>query len=260
MVLNPLDMNMWTIYLLVLARCAGMVFLFPYFSWRGIPVLVRVYLSVMLAVIIFLTLGEQWDFSPPTPVDALIMVMKELVTGLSIGFFMVLFFTVFVMTGEFLARQAGLMFARVFDPTVEDQVNVMGMFMNFMIIIFYLTINAHHPMIKAMADSFLLIPPGTGLFDTGNVGGLMRMSADMIATAFKIIAPISFILFIINFAMGLLAKTVTQLNVFFMMMPLKIIISVVLVAFLLPLIPGVLEIIFDDFLRRLYQFMQGWTL
>lgn len=238
---------------------AGIVFLFPYFSWRGVPVLLRVFIAVMLAFLVFLAMGGAFDYNIPEGPGTVLALLGEVLIGISLGFLVMMFFSIFMMSGEMVSRQAGLMFARVFDPTFGGQVNILGQFYTFIVIVFYLTMNGHHLLLKALTDSFRVIPLGAGMFVPEMTGGIVRFSADALIISFQIVAPIIIILMIFNIALGLVAKTVPQIHIFILSLPVKILGTMLLFVLLLPMMFNVLESLLDWFLRVLYQFMQGWS-
>lgn len=259
MTLDLFDLEVWSVYLLIFARMAGIVFLFPYFSWQGVPVLLRVFIAIMLAFLVFLAIGGGINYIPPEGPEVVLALMGEVLIGIALGFLVMVFFSIFMMSGEMVSRQAGLMFARVFDPTFGGQVNIMGQFYTMIVVVFYLAINGHHLLLKALTDSFSLIPLGAGMFVPELTGGVVRFSADALIISFQIIAPIIITLMIFNMALGLIAKTVPQIHIFILSLPVKIIGSLFLFLLLLPMLVAVLESLLNWFLQFLYQFMQGWS-
>lgn len=257
--LDPLNPETWTAYLLIFARMSGLVFLFPFFRRRGVPVMLRAWIAIILSFLVFLSLSDAIEVYSPGAPETVMAIISEVLVGLALGFLIFMFFQIFIMMGQFVSRQAGLMFSRVFDPTSGEQVNILGQFYSLIAIIFYLTVNGHHLLIKAMTDSFKMIPLGVGLFVPELAGGVARLSADVILISFQISAPIIFMLLIFNIALGLVAKTVPQIHIFMMALPLKILGSMILLALLLPFLGTLLEALLDWFLRSFYQIMQGWS-
>jgi flagellar biosynthetic protein FliR len=246
------------VYLQVLARMIGIVFFFPFFNWRGVPVLVRIWLAMILALLIFASLGEGDYYYPTGGVEAVGVILKEALTGLTLGYLVMLFFSLFLAAGQFIDLKAGLLMAGEFNPQFGNQVTLTGQLYYLVALIFYLTVNGHHYLLKAAADSFNLIPLGTGLFKAELTGGLVRIFGDIFVLAFQLSAPVILVLLLVDFALGLLAKTVPQIHVFVEGLPLKIALSMVLVAILLPFMGGAFESLMDNFSTQLYDFMQGW--
>ncbi|MBS3943756.1 MAG: flagellar biosynthetic protein FliR, partial [Dethiobacter sp.] len=169
-----------------------------------------------------------------------------------------LFFSLFVNAGQMIDLSSGLMLSAVFDPQFGGQVTFMGQFYYLLALVFYLTLNGHHYLLQALAGSFRVIPPGRGLVAPELTGGLIRLFADIFTLAFQIVAPVVIILLIVDLALGLIAKTVPQVHVFIEGLPLKIALSLLILALLVPLTGAVWESLLADFIDRLWQFMRGW--
>ncbi len=236
-----------------------MVFMFPFFRYRGVPVLLRVWIAIIISFLLFMSLGEDLNTYSPGMINMAMAFISEVLIGLALGFLIMLFFSIFTMSGELVSRQAGLMFSRVFDPTFENQVNVLGQFYSIIALVFYLTINGHHLLLKALAESFRLIPLGVGLFVPELTGGVVRLSADVLLISFQISAPIIFILLTVNIALGLVAKTVPQVHIFMEALPFKILLTMILIALLLPFLGTLFPSLLEWFLGIFYKVMQGWS-
>ncbi len=252
------NQDWWLPYLLVTARVAGVIFLFPFFGWRGAPAAIRLWLSAFVGLAIFLSLQGELLFIPRGGVEAALVLAKEVLTGLALGYLNLLFLAVFLNAGQLIDLKAGLMLSGVFEPQFGNQVTFVGQLYYLAAMAFYLAINAHHFFLQALAESFTLIPLGTGLFNRSLAGGLARMVADSIRLAFQLAAPVVITLLVVDLALGLVARTVPQIHVFIEGLPLKIALSLLLVAVLLPLTGMAMENFLDRFLRQYLQFMQGW--
>lgn len=251
-----LDIDMLRVFLLIFARTAAMISLIPYFAQRGIPVVLRVFISLAVAFLIYLAVGEELVIYSPD--DMLISVVMEVLVGLALGLLVSIFFTIFLMAGEFVSRQAGLMLARLFDPAFEEQVNIIGQFYTMVAMVLYLTIDGHHLLFRGLADSFEMIPLGAGLLTPQLMDNVIAFSADVLTIAFQISAPIVVTLIVLNFALGLLAKTAPQIHVFMLALPLKIMGTMVLIGLSLPIMADLLPNFLDWFMGVYYQIMQGW--
>ncbi len=222
--------------------------------------MLRVFITVLLSFLVFLALGNTFDFVPPSGPETVFVIGGEVIVGIAMGYMVVVFFAVFMVAGEMVSRQAGLMFARVVDPTFGGQSNILGQFYMMLATVFYLTINGHHLLIRALMDSYTLIPPGFGLFEPELTGSLVRLTADALIISFKIVAPIMIILLIFNISLGLVAKTVPQIHIFILSLPVKILGSWLLFMAMFPFLIRLFENLLEWILGFMYQFMQGWTL
>ncbi len=256
--LFPLDLEQWLGYLFIWARLMGIVFLFPFFNYRGIPFMLRVYLSLLIALLIFLSMEPSPELSFRNPLEVTVLLGKEVLIGLALGYLVTLMFSVFLNAGQMVDLKSGLMLSGVFEPQFGSQVTFMGQFYYLLSLVFFLTMNGHHYFLKALADSYVIIPIDTAFMGGELAGGVISLFADMFALAFQLVAPIIIILMVMDIALGLIAKTVPQVHVFIEGLPLKIAFSLLLFAILIPVFGVVWEGLLDRFIYYLYQFMYGW--
>ena len=255
----PLDLEYWTVYLFVWARLMGIVFLFPFFNYQGIPVTLRLWLSLVIALLIFLSLeGSHPVLNFRGPLEMILLLGKEVLVGLALGYVVTLLFSVFLNAGQMVDLKSGLMLSGVFDPQFGSQVTFMGTFYYLLALVFFLSFNGHHYFLMSLAESYVIIPIDGPVMAQAQAEGIIRIFADIFALAFQLVAPIIIILMLMDIALGLIAKTVPQVHVFILGLPLKIAMSLLLLAMLAPVFGLVWEGLIDRFILYLNQFMQGW--
>ena len=256
--LFPLNLENWLTYLFIWARLMGIVFLFPYFSYRGIPFMLRLYLSLVIALLIFLSLESQPGLTFRGPLEMVLVLGREVLLGLAIGYLVTLMFSLFLNAGQMVDLKSGLMLSGVFEPQFGSQVTFMGQFYYLIALVFFLTLNGHHYFLKAIADSYVIIPIGMGVMSPVMAEGVLIIFAHVFALAFQMVAPIIIILMVMDIGLGLIAKTVPQVHVFILGLPLKIALSMLLFAILIPMFGIVWEGYLDKFIAYLVRFMEGW--
>ena len=254
----PLNLDNWLVYLLIWARLMGIVFLFPYFSYQGIPFTLRLYLSLVIALLIFLSLENRPELELRVPFEMVLLLGKEILIGLALGYLVVLMFSVFLNAGQMVDMKAGLMLSGVFEPQFGSQITFMGQFYYLLALVFFLTLNGHHYFLHAMAESYVMIPLDAAFMSVDIAGGMGRLFANMFYLSFQMVAPIIIILMLMDIGLGLIAKTVPQVHVFILGLPLKIAMSMLLFAILLPVFGSIWDGYLDQFIRHIYEFMQGW--
>jgi len=248
----------WFAFFLVWARSIGVILLFPFFSWRGIPVAVRLWISLVIAFLIFSSIQEQVFLGASDSIEAVLLLAKETATGLALGYLVALFFSLFLNAGQLVDLEAGLMLSGVFDPQFGSQVTFIGQFYYLLALVYYLVINGHHHFLQALADSYRVVPLGTGLFPQAFSGGVLKLFADIMVISFQMVAPVVITLLLVDLALGLVAKTVPQVHVFIEGIPLKIAFALLLVGLMLPLVGMGLENLLDKFLNQYGQLLTEW--
>jgi flagellar biosynthesis protein FliR len=256
--LPPIELESWLVYLFIWARLMGIVFLFPFFSYRGIPFMLRLWLTLVIAFLIFLSMESRPVFDFRVPLEMILILGKEVLTGLALGYLVTLMFSVFLNAGQMIDLKSGLMLSGVFEPQFGSQVTFMGQFYYLLALVFFMTLNGHHFFLKAIADSFVIIPIEGPFMAREMTEGVIRIFAEMFALAFQMVAPIVVILMVMDIALGLIAKTVPQIHVFVEGLPLKIALSLLLAAILMPMFGIIWESLLDRFAGIYNQFLFGW--
>ena len=229
---------------LVFIRVGAILISAPLFSSGSVPVHVKVGLSFMLAVIIF-PLVNVTDVSA-LPLAALgIAMVGEVLIGVIIGFTARLLFAAVQLAGQLVGFQMGFGIVNVIDPQTSTQVSIIAQFENIITFLTFLALNAHHWFILAIAKSFEAVPLLTFTFTNSLMEALLRLSCDMFVVAAKVAAPIIAILLFTSVGLGLLARTVPQMNIFMVGFPLKLAIGLLGIGLTLPLLSTILRGLFQ---------------
>ena len=250
-------LEFWFPFLLIFSRVAAFIAVVPFFAWRGIPVILRIYFSVVLAVILALNWEGQLSL-PSSDLGLILLLGKELITGLALGFLVYLFLSTFLMAGQFMDHKAGLMMAGTFDPLFGSQVTIIGQFFYLVAIVFYLTINGHHLLFLSLRESFTLLPLGGPFASPPVIWQYLKAFAGVFLLAFQIAAPVIAVLWLLDIALGFLSRAVPQIHVFIVGLPLKVAFVLLVFLLLLPLLGGVMGEVFDRLSRDLQLIMQHW--
>jgi len=256
--MEPFFLDFWFPLLLIFARIVAFVVVLPFFAWRGIPVMLRIYFAFILSVL--LTLNWEGELTlPVSDLEMILLLGRELLTGLILGFLVYLFLSVFLMSGQFMDHKAGLMMAGAFDPLFGGQVTLWGQFFYFLAVVFYLTLNGHHLLFFSLKESLVLIPLDGPFISRPMLWEYVKIFPRLFLLAFQIAAPVIIIIWITDIALGFLSKTVPQIHVFIVGLPLKIAFVLLIFLFLLPLLGGVMREVFDLLARDFVLVMRSWT-
>jgi len=220
--------------LLISFRAGGLFIAAPLISRNSIPVTIKAGLSILLAIMLIPAISL--DTLPEMTSIWLLAVMaaKEMLVGFIIGFFFSILFHGIRMAGGIIGYQSGLMMAHVLDPDATEQVSMVAEFWLILGTLIFLAIDGHHAIISGFADSYKVLPIGAVGF-SGTAGEmLIKYSAYAFVIAIKISAPVMITLFLVSVALGVIARTVPQMNIFIVGIPIKIGIGFLIMALSLP--------------------------
>ena len=222
------------IFFLIFLRVGAIMMFIPIFDSRNIPVLFKAGLVFSVSILLFPILKLDTIPFINSAIPFGIGVTGEIMMGAIIGLSIKLIFAGIQLAGQLSGFQMGLAIANVMDPVTSAQVSIIAQLNNLMAMLIFLTINAHHMFLRALAESFRLIPPFDVQFSNSLIEHLISLSGNMFIIAIKVGAPVIVALLLTNVAFGLIARTVPQMNIFLVAMPIQIVVGLLFLAFALP--------------------------
>jgi flagellar biosynthetic protein FliR len=246
MVSLNISLPQFQLLLFVFLRVGAILMSIPIFDSQGIPFLFKIALAFATSIVLFPLLKLD---SVPLVSDLFTLGISgvgEIFFGLTIGFSVKLIFAGIQLAGQLAGYQMGLAIANVMDPATSEQVPLLAQFNNLIGLLVFLSINAHYWFIKALAESFRLIPPLNVNFSSSLLEHLLQLSGNMFVIALQVGAPVIAAMLLTSVAFGLVARTVPQMNVFIVAMPLKVGVGLLFIGFGLPYFTVFLKNIFSD--------------
>jgi len=210
------------LFFLVLFRTLGVIAIAPILGGSAVHGSVKIGLSILTAMLLFPVVPIDAVVIPRSLIELTIGLVGELAVGIIIGFIARAALTAVEIGAQVVSMQMGLTMARVLDPRSGTQMSVIALFQSMLTALIFVTINAHHWLLEALAESFqlvqplaVIVPKGVGLMGVNIMQGLF-------VAAMKIAAPGIVILLMVTILMGVIARTVPQINILIVGFPLKI--------------------------------------
>ncbi|MGN1400542.1 MAG: flagellar biosynthetic protein FliR [Bacillus sp. (in: firmicutes)] len=220
-------------FLLILTRISAFFIMMPIFSYKTIPASHRIGLSALLAW----TMQYAIDV-PPLELDYsfMLLVIKEAAVGLFVGFLAYMLISAIQIAGGLIDFQMGFAMANVIDPQTGAQGPLMGQYLYVMSLLFLLATDGHHLLLDGVFYSYEFIPLDSligGFSEEGTFLFVIKSFNQAFIIAFQMAIPIVGSLFIVDIALGILARTFPQLNIFVVGLPVKIIVSFLIMLILM---------------------------
>ena len=211
------------IYLLVFARVGAMIMLLPGFGTMGVPARVRLVLALAISLALIPTVQSAYPArAPETFLSLAILIGQEITAGVLVGAMAAVIMSALQVAGFLIASQIGLSYAQTLDPTQNTQGAVVGNFLTLLGTVMIFLTDLHHLAIGAIAGSYRMLPPG-GHLPTGDMAQLViKLVSSSFALGFQLAAPFLVFGFAIYAALGVLAKLMPQLQIFFVAVPINI--------------------------------------
>ncbi len=221
-------------FLLALVRASAWLAIAPPFNNKSIPPRVKAGLAITLAIVVAPKLnGQQVPLDTAGLVGA---VALQVVVGLLLGFVAMLLLSAAQMAGGLIDLFGGFALNQAFDPMSANQASVFGRAYQLFAIVLLFAIDGHIMLVRGFLSSFNAVP-AKGLH-LSHLSTLLTHDLGLLfVSAIEIAAPLLAALFLADVALALVARAAPQLNPLMLGFPLKILLTLLLVGFALPLLP-----------------------
>jgi flagellar biosynthetic protein FliR len=225
-------------FMLVFARIGAMVMLLPGFGETNIPTRIKLSIALLLTLIILPLHRAAYQVDMSSLAPLLVLMLHEIVIGIVLGATARVTLSALQVAGSVIAQQLGLGFVTAVDPTQGQQGLLIGNFLTILGLTLLFATDSHHLVIAALNESYRIFSPGE-IFSSGDVASLATRA---FATAFKIGLQLSapFLVFglVFNIGLGVLARLMPQMQVYFVGVPLSILVGFVILALVINAIMG----------------------
>jgi len=238
------------LFILVLVRTAAIFTLTPIFGANQVPPHVRIAVALALTMV-FVPMVTPAGGLPADVLTMAAMVAREACVGITIGFVCSLVFAAIQIAGQYIDLQAGFSFGSMLDPAFNSQTAVAGRFHQLLAGLLFFATNAHHVMIRGVADSFDLAPVGQLAMNPAMTGGMVDLFSSLFAMAMRIAVPVVAAVFLADVALAITARVVPQMNVLIVGLPLKLGVGLVGMVIAVPMVASMSEGMFGDMYHQM---------
>src|SRR6201991_2017354 len=239
-------------FMLAFARVGAMVMLLPGLGESNIPVRIKLGIALLLTLIILPLHRASYQIDMQSLTSLLMLMLREIVIGIMLGATARVTLSALQVAGAVIAQQMGLGFVTSVDPTQGQQGVLIGNFLTMLGITMLFATDSHHLVIAALSDSYKVFAPGE-LLPSGDVAALATQA---FAVAFKFGLQLSapFLVFglVFNIGLGVLARLMPQMQVYFVGVPLSIFAGFLILALILAAMMGTF---LDYFIRVMHDMM-----
>lgn len=217
-----LSLNEFTLFTIVLGRMAGILSALPLFGGQRVPMKFRVLLTLAMSLVFFPILKLVPHALPSDFPSLFLLVIAEALIGVTLGIVGKALFEAVEFCGQIVGMQMGFAMAALFDPVKGQQQQLMSMFQSLLAMLLFLTLGAHHIFIRAMVESYTLIPVGGWHMSGELISYLVATTSGIFVLGIKLAAPVMVSLLATSVVLGVMARSFPQMNIFMVSMPLNI--------------------------------------
>ena len=229
--------------LLVTTRLAGLLLLTPLMPFRQLPIHARFFFLLSLSAVIVSALDL--SFQEPSLDGIVFSVIAEALNGLILSLSIYAVFASLSLAGFLIDSQMGLNSTSILNPQARVQEPLTGYFLNLLAVSIFFASGGHRLFFKGIAYSLKILPPGKLMLSTGLTPALAQFS-NLFVTALMIASPVIFCLLLLDMASGIMTRNMPQLSIYFITLPIKIMLGLFLIYMSLTGIEPVLARMFDS--------------
>jgi len=251
------SLNTLEYFILILVRISMFVYIAPFYGMTNVPRRVKVALAIFVSMLLFSVYPEsQVEYSGIFTYS--IIVVKEGITGLLIGFAANICNSIILLAGNMIDMHLGLSMAQEYDPVSKAQSSVSASLYQYLILMLLVCTNMHHYILRAIIDSFKLIPVAGTIFQWDYLLlGMIQFVTDLFVIAFRITLPVFACIMILNCVLGIMAKVSPQMNMFAVGMQLKVLLGLIVLLLTVRLLPMIADYIFTEMKTLMVYMIKG---
>ncbi len=218
---------------LLMARVLPVVILSPFLGGEVVPTEVKIGLGLVLGLVLYPAVADRMQFVPVTALPYIMLLLKELFIGLCLSFVVGMVFQAAVVAGTFIDTMSGTNMAQVMVPQIQQQVSLFSSLKLQLSVTLFLTLNGHHLVIGAFAESLEAIPLdqfprfGSGAWPFFEL--MLRTFQQLFIIGLALSAPAFLAAFLTDLALGFINRVAPQVQVFFVSMQIKPMVTVLII-------------------------------
>lgn len=244
-------MDKFTVFLLVLVRMSALFVITPVFGSRNVPSYLKIAFAFFCSMIL-ITLMKDVNVEFTNIYTYAALIAKELAVGIILGYTSYMVFSTLYFAGQIIDTQIGFGMVNVLDPMQDAQVPLTGNFIYIIALLFFLMLNGHHVLLTALFKSYNVLPIDSFAFNDVLFNNIFRIFYETFAIGFKISIPVLAAALLAEVALGILAKTVPQMNVFVIGMPLKVGVGLLTLFAMMPMFLSTMDLTFEKMYSYIY--------
>jgi flagellar biosynthetic protein FliR len=222
---------------LLLVRPGMLVLATPFLGAVHAPAQVRVGLTVLVAVV----LASSVAVPATVPAAGLpVVILREMAIGLALALAIRVLIFAAEFTGHFTGYQIGLSLGSLIDPATGVRNNVLAVLYGQLATLIAFIIDAHHALLRALADSYTLLPIGVGGIGGTLAESVARLLGYVFVIGFRLAMPVVVVLLLVELALGLTARVAPSLNVIVAGAPVRLVVGLLVVAASLSMLPALI--------------------
>ncbi len=225
-------------FVMVLTRISVFFLVLPVFGWKSIPVRIKVAMTVLLTIFFSMITPLAIESREVSVLEAILLLTNEATYGLALGLIVYLVFATVKFSGRIIERQMGLAMAEILDPLTGERAQPLGMLLEMIFILLFLSANGHHMFLLIISRSYETFPAGSIPTIAVLADGVIKAGSTLLVAGLRLAAPILAAFLVLMVALAVLARIVPEMNILFISLPLRVGLGLLMAAIFVPFING----------------------
>ncbi|WP_125152186.1 fused FliR family export protein/FlhB family type III secretion system protein [Clostridium rectalis] len=241
-----INVAFFTGVILIFLRLLGFLVITPVFFPKGTPVILKVGFALILAYMVI----PGVDYSTINNINNTFyfigVCISEITTGITLGFITELCFMAVKFGGNLMDLQIGFSMMTMFDPNSNSNSTLLERLLYFISLVIFLIVDGHHMLLLQIVNSFKVVNLGKFILNGDSPTIVIQAFIEFFTIGVKIAIPIVLIIILTDLTLGLVARTVPQLNVMILGLPIKILVGLASFVFALPIFLHLISDLFSQ--------------
>lgn len=228
-------------FAMVLTRVSAFFLILPIFGFKAIPMRIKIALAIFVSLFLVMVSPHAARSNPAEQISSLEVILLlnyEGIYGLCMGLIVVSVFASVKFCGRIAERQMGLAMAQILDPLTGEQGQPLGMLMEMLFILAFLSANGHHLFLLTLSRSYEAFPAGSIPTMQIMVGGIVASGSTLLMAGLRLAAPMLGAFLLLMVVLGVVARVAPETNILFISLPLRVGLGLMLAIIFMPFITG----------------------
>jgi len=228
-------------FAMVLTRVSAFFLILPIFGFKAIPMRIKVALALFISLFFTMAAPHAARSNPGEEISMLEVVLllsNEAIYGLCMGLIVTSVFATVKFCGRITERQMGLAMAQILDPLTGEQGQPLGMLMEMIFIIAFLSANGHHLFLLTISRSYEAFPAGSIPTLPIMISGIVKSGSTLLIAGLRLAAPMLAAFLLLMVVLAVVARIAPETNILFISLPLRVGLGLMLAAVFIPFITG----------------------
>ncbi|RAP38745.1 hypothetical protein DID80_02520 [Candidatus Marinamargulisbacteria bacterium SCGC AAA071-K20] len=243
-----------TTFFLIAARLIGLIFWAPFFSDKQIFAMAKVALVIWASALLIFVVPMPTQL-PGTNMTFFLALLMEFMIGMMLGFAASIMVIAIEFAGSLMDTQAGLSVASMLDPSTGRNAALFERMLKNVAILIFIIIDGHHMILSIFQQSFLVLPVGAPINMLEPIEFLLTLGKEIFRIGVRLAAPIILVVFIVDFAFGLLNRVAEQINIFQLGFQIKPTVSLIIILAITPALVYSILNIMEGVMKQLLELL-----